>query len=358
MKPWACCSMFLMLCLAVSIAWAGEKPDFNDPDAVLADMRVKVDGCSKAGNKCSVSCGYALKTLKNFLKANPGGDPSIMKQRWQPCFEAFRDAGLASKTAIPAPALGGSGGTLDFSDHAAVVAGIKGLQAKCAGDAGCEKACGYAVKSMKNFNHPQPHYAGLRKGKYESCLKKVPGMGTTASQPKTSFDVGKFIVAGVPLGGDMNTVKERLTLLKAFGYFKKSKKEYAELVLNRGKTSPGPDIVKNFEATIKEETVYVFFEATADGKVYKINFEQREPLDVDQVTLALKGRYGKPTKHQGNYLMWGCDKGPSEGFCVKANPSATGLTIWAFSEDVKKPGYATYDQNVLKAKGVKSGAKF
>ena len=156
----------------------------------------------------------------------------------------------------------------------------------------------------------------------------------------------------------MSEVRDRLFLLKAYGYFKKSKKEYAEVVLSRGTSSPGPDIIKNYEGTIREDTVYMFFEATADGKVYKINFEQKEALDIDQVTSSLIDRYGKPTKHHGNYLSWGCDRGPEEGICVKANPSANSLTIWAFNEDTKKDGYAAYDKNVLETKGVKSGAKF
>ena len=93
-------------------------------------------------------------------------------------------------------------------------------------------------------------------------------------------------------------------------------------------------------------------------RVYKIQFEQKEPLDPEAVTSALISRYGKPTKHHGNYLSWGCDRGPMEGFCAKANPSANSLTIWAFREDIKKAGEKAYEKNVLKAKGIKSGAKF
>ncbi|MFW2366946.1 MAG: hypothetical protein ACN4GW_11045, partial [Desulforhopalus sp.] len=149
-----------------------------------------------------------------------------------------------------------------------------------------------------------------------------------------------------------------LFLLKGEGYFTESKREYSELMLNRGKTSPGPDIIKFYEGTIREDSVNVFFEATGDGHIYKINFEQREPLDVDQVTTALVERYGEPTKHQGNYLIWGCDKGTMNGFCVKANPAAQSLTIWAFDEDTQNRGYAAYDKAVMQAKGIKSGAKF
>lgn len=361
MKSFCALSMFVIFFLFTSVLWANDKPDFNNPDAVLADMRNKVDACSKAGDKCSVPCGYGLKTLKNFLKLNPEGDPSILEQRWQPCYEAHRDAGLesvATESGSAEPTSAGTGATPDFSDHAAVVAGIKGLQAKCGGDSACEKECSYALQALKNFNHPQPHYAGLRKGKWEGCRNKVPGMEAPAVKQKDSFDLSKFVVAGLQLGGNMSEVKDRLSLLKAYGYFVPSKKEYAETILYKGTSTPGPDIIRNYEGSIRETTVYMFYEATADGQVYKINFEQKEPLDAEQVTSSLISRYGKPTKHQGNYLSWGCDRGPMEGFCVKANPSDHALTIWAFSEDIKKSGYAAYDQNVLQAKGVKSGAKF
>lgn len=339
-----------------------ERPDFNNPDAVLADIRGKIDACSKAGDRCSVACGYAMKTLKNFLKANPGGDPSILKQRWQPCYEGFRDAGLKSAAAagdVGQSGTAAAGATPDFSDHASVVAGIKALQSQCVGDAKCQKNCGYALKAMKNFNHPQPHYAGLRKSKWETCRKSVPGMQVAKTKAAPSYDLSKFTVAGVQLGGDMNMVKNRLFLLRAYGYFPKTKQEYAAtLVSHNNHSDPAPKIIKNYEGTIRETTVYVFFEATGDGKVHKINFEQKEPMDVDQVTEALIKRYGKPSKHQGNYIMWGCDKGPMEGFCVKANPSKKSLTIWASDEDTREKGYAKYQQQVLKAKGVTGGPKF
>ncbi len=359
----------ILVCLLFGSMWflpAGvmgiQRPDFNNPDAVLQDLRFKVDACSKAGERCSVACGYALKTLKNFLKANPGGDPSILKQRWQPCYEGFRDAGLKSTMATTGPQQSTvvAGDTKpDFSDHASVVTSIKALQSQCGGDTACQKNCGYALKAMKNFNHPQPHYAGLRKSKWEACRKSVPGMQVAQAQAASSFDLSKFTVAGVPLGGNMNSVKDRLFLLRAYGYFPKTKQEYAAtLVSHNNHNDPAPGIIKNYEGTIKEQTVYVYFEATGDGKVYKIDFQQKEPLDIDSVTEALIKRYGKPSKHQGNYLMWGCDKGPMDGFCVKANPSKNSLTIWASDEDTRETGYARYEKQVLKSKGVKSGAKF
>lgn len=339
-----------------------ERPDFNNPDAVLQDLRTKVDACSKAGARCSVACGYALKTLKNFLKANPGGDSSILQQRWQPCYEGFRDAGLKSgqvAAGAEQPREAGGDAIPDFSDHFSVVASIKTLQAQCGGDRACQKSCGYALKAMKNFNHPQPHYAGLRKGKWETCRKSVPGMQVADTNANASFDLSRFTVAGVQLGGNMNSVKNRLFLLRAYGYFPKTKQEYAATLLSHNNhNDPAPGIIKNYEGTIKEETVYVFFEATGNGKVYKIDFQQKEPLDIDKVTESLIERYGKPSKHQGNYLIWGCNKGAMEGFCVKANPSKNSLTIWASDEDTREKGYTRYEQQVLKSKGVKGGAKF
>lgn len=362
MKTLSALAMGSMVFFLAASLWAIDKPDFGNPDAVLADMRSKIDACSKAGDRCSVPCGYGLKTLKNFLKSNPGGDPSILEQRWQPCYEAHRDAGLESSvaTAGTAEATQGNetGGTPDFSDHQAVVADMKGMQNKCGDDSACQKTCGIALKSMNNFNHPQPHYAGLRKGKWESCRSAVPGAAAAEPMQKESFDLSKFVIAGLQLGGNMSAVKDRLFLLKAQGYFKDSKKEYGEIVFQKGTSSPGPDIVKYYEGTVREEPIYMFFEALADGQVYKIQFEQKESLSVDDVTSALIDRFGKPSKHQGNYLSWGCDKGPMEGFCVKANPSATSLTIWAFSEDIKKNGDASYEKELLNAKGIKSGAKF
>lgn len=227
------------------------------------------------------------------------------------------------------------------------------------GDASCQKNCGYALKAMKNFNHPQPHYAGLRKSKWETCRKSVPGMEIADTKTGPSFVLSKFTVAGVQLGGDMNVVKDRLFLLRAYGYFPKTKQEYAAtLVSHNNNNDPAPEIIKNYEGTIKEETVYVFFEATGAGQVYKINFEQKEPMNIDQVTEALVQRFGKPSRHQGNHLIWGCDRGPMNGFCVKANPSKNSLTIWASDEDTRERGYAKYQEKVLKVKGVKSGAKF
>ena len=283
---------------ALPSVWAGTKPDFTNPNAVFADLRARIDACSKGRAKgCMVSCGYARKTLKNFLRLNPEGDPSIFKQRWQSCDDAYQDAGL---------------------------------------NAEIETAEAPTVKPTT-----------------KSAAKPT---GTTAGIP--AGDRSRFVVSGLTLGGSMEAARERLFLLEAHGYFRKTKLEHSSSILSRGRSQPGPDIVRNYKGTIREKPVYIHFEATSDGRVYMIQFEQKESLDPDQIKATLIERYGKPTKRHGNYLSWGCDRGPQEGFCLKADASSRNMTIWAFDEDIKKAGYQAYEQQVLKAKGIKSGMKF
>ncbi len=283
-----------MLVTAVSTALAGSKPDFKNPNAVLADLRLRIDACSEAGARnCMVPCGYASKTLKNFLKLNPEGDPSIFRQRWQTCDDAYQNAGLPPVT-----------------------------------------------RSVEQ-SPPRP-----------------------SSKPSATVSAGsvgdrsRFVVAGLTLGGSMEAVRDRIFLLEAHGYFKKTKLEHSDVILSRGKSEPGPDIVRNYKGMIREKPVYIHFEATSDGRVYMIQYEQKESLDPDQIKAALIERYGKPTKRHGHYLSWGCDRGPQEGFCVKADASAHNMAIWAFDEDIKKAGYQAYEQAVLKEKGIKRGIKF
>ena len=340
------------ICVAAPLAWCGDKPDFNNPNAVLKDIRAKIDECGKSGSKdCMVKCGYAIKTLKNFLKANPDSDPSILKQRWQPCYEAHRDADLTT------PAEAGEKGGPDFRNHEEVTASLKAMLAKCGEDAGCKKECGYQVKSIHNFRHDKPMYVALRKGKWEKCRDKLPGAKVKVAK-KPTYDRSKFVVSGLQLGGDMNTQKSRFFYLEAYGFHKKTKLEHYDGILQRGKSSPGPDLIRNYKCSIREAPVYIHFEATGAGRIYMIQFEQKEDMEVENVKAALIKRYGKPSKHHGNYIYWGCEKGPQEGFCVKANVSTRSLTIWAHDEDIKNAAYKAYRKNVLKAKGVKSGAKF
>jgi hypothetical protein len=237
-----------------------------------------------------VTCGFNLKTLKKFLKTNPGGDPAMFEKRWKACFEAHQKANIKPPAKAPE--------------------------------------------------------------------KKAPSKKGKAAKARPAYDRSKFVVSGLLLGGDMNTQRSRFFYLEAYGFHKKTKLEHYDGILQRGKSSPGPDIIRNYKCSIREAPVYIHFEATSDGRVYKIQFEQKEDMEVDNVRAALIKRYGKPSKQHGNYIYWGCERGPLEGFCVKANVSNRALTIWADDADLKNAAYKAYRKKVLNAKGVKSGAKF
>ncbi len=271
-------------------SWAAA-PDFNDSAAVLKNMRAMLDQCSNARAKsCMVSCGYGLKTLKNFIKANPGGDPSIMKQRWEPCFEAHRDANI--KVAAPAE---------------------------------------------KDSAPPVPAPA-----------KAAP-----------SYDRSKFVISNLQLGGSMEPQKGRCRLLEAYGHHNETKAEHWDSVIEKGAaTGPGPDIVKGYKGLINEAPVYIHFEADAAGRLYMIQFRQKEKMNVEPVKQALIDRYGQPSKQHGSYIYWGCERGPQDGFCVKASATENILEIWAFDAEIKKAAELAYEANLLKAKGIKAGPKF
>jgi hypothetical protein len=277
--------------MVLPLAWCGDKPDFNNPDAVLKNMRVMLDECSKSRCRdCMVTCGFGLKTLKRSLKSKPAGDPSEFEKRWQACFEAHQKADIKPAEKV--------------------------------------------------------------------AQKKEPSKKVSVAKAKPVYDRSKFVVSGLLLGGDMNTQRSRFLYLEANGYHKKTKLEHYDGILSRGKSSPGPDLIRNYKCSIREAPVYIHFEATSDGRIYKIEFKQKEDMEVDNVRAALIKRYGKPSKQHGDYLYWGCERGPQEGFCVKANVTARSLTIWADDADLKNAAYKAYRKNVLKAKGVKSGAKF
>lgn len=277
--------------IGVSFGLCEGEPDFTDSDAVIQNMRTMLDQCSASSAKnCMVSCGYGIKTLKNFVRANPEGDPSIMKQRWQPCFEAHRDADI--KTPVAAK-------------------------------------------------------------------KESAPSGKIAKAEKPSYDRSKFVVSKLQLGGNMRPQENRFFLLEAYGHHNKTKAEHWDAIKSKtaGK-QPGPDIIKSYKGMIREEPVYIHFEADAAGRLYMIQFRQKERMDVDPVKESLINRYGKPSKHHGSYLYWGCERGPQDGFCVKASVTPNILEIWAFDEDIKKAAEATYEDKLLAFKGVKSGPKF
>ncbi len=67
------------------------EPNFNSPAAVIADLkRMKREGQAKKAQLVVVKCNYAIKVINNFMRINPGGDPSILKQRWQEAYDEYK----------------------------------------------------------------------------------------------------------------------------------------------------------------------------------------------------------------------------------------------------------------------------
>jgi hypothetical protein len=87
----------MVLMLLVSLAGSalaqkmGHEPDFTNPSAVIADLeRMKKEGEAKKAQMVVIKCNYAMTTIKNFIRLNPGGDPSILKQRWQEAYNEYK----------------------------------------------------------------------------------------------------------------------------------------------------------------------------------------------------------------------------------------------------------------------------
>jgi hypothetical protein len=71
-------------------AGSGE-PDFTSQSAVIADLeRMKKEGQAKNAQLVVVKCNYAITTINNFMRLNPQGDPSILKQRWQEAYNEYK----------------------------------------------------------------------------------------------------------------------------------------------------------------------------------------------------------------------------------------------------------------------------
>jgi hypothetical protein len=67
------------------------EPDFTNPQAVIADLeRMKSEGQAKKAQLVVVKCNYAINTINNFIRSNPQGDPSILKQRWQEAYNEYK----------------------------------------------------------------------------------------------------------------------------------------------------------------------------------------------------------------------------------------------------------------------------
>jgi hypothetical protein len=67
------------------------EPDFTSQRAVIADLeRMKREAQAKGAQLAVVKCNYAIKTINNFMRLNPQGDPSILKQRWQEAYNEYK----------------------------------------------------------------------------------------------------------------------------------------------------------------------------------------------------------------------------------------------------------------------------
>ena len=67
------------------------EPNFNSPSAVIADLnRMKREAQAKGAQLAVVKCNYAIKTINNFMRLNPEGDPSILRQRWQEAYNEYK----------------------------------------------------------------------------------------------------------------------------------------------------------------------------------------------------------------------------------------------------------------------------
>ncbi len=67
------------------------EPDFNNPSAVIADLqRMKTEAQAQGAQLAAVKANYAITTIKNFMRINPEGDPSILRQRWQEAYNEYK----------------------------------------------------------------------------------------------------------------------------------------------------------------------------------------------------------------------------------------------------------------------------
>jgi hypothetical protein len=94
MKKWISAVGALLLVSILSVSAGAESrpaPDFSNPAAVIADLnRMKQEGQAKKAQLVVVKCNYAITTITNFMRLNPAGDPSILKQRWQEAYAEYQ----------------------------------------------------------------------------------------------------------------------------------------------------------------------------------------------------------------------------------------------------------------------------
>lgn len=94
MRNWITITLAVMLVFILSFntcAASRPAPDFNNPAAVIADLnQMKQEGQAKKASLVVVKCNYAINTINNFMRLNPEGDPSILKQRWQEAYAEYQ----------------------------------------------------------------------------------------------------------------------------------------------------------------------------------------------------------------------------------------------------------------------------
>jgi hypothetical protein len=292
--------------------------------------------------------------------------------------------------AILLAAAAGSESRPDFNDHDAVVAAINDLTANCGGDALCVATCKASAEAAPKFQAATPINRRLRQNLWHACNKKQPASAPVAQaepQPQAAPESqesaapetapatqagasaqaggaqGRFVIAGLTLGGSIQDVMDRITLMDADGYYKSEKRERGSGGFRwQGSDTEGqlPDIIETYKARIDDKTqrVYIYFEAAGDGTIYKIDFEQKGgAIDPEAANQAVIERFGEPDKVAGMYLYWGCEN-ENLDVCVKA--SATEFVFEIFAQDVriKNAWRPVYADKVAEARGAKPGLQF
>jgi len=271
----------------------------------------------------------------------------------------------------------------DFNDHAAVVAAINDLTGKCGSDQTCLATCKASAEAAPKFQAATPINRRLRQNLWHACNKAQPASASvaqTAPEPQAAAPQaaaaapqagasaqaggaqGRFVIAGLTLGGSIHDVMDRITLMDADGYFKSEKRERGSGGFRwTGSDTEGqlPDIIETYKARIDDKTqrVYIYFEAAGDGTIYKIQFEQKGAIDPEAANQAIVERFGEPDKVAGRYLYWGCED-ENLDVCVKSNATEFVFEIFAQDVTIKKNWRPIYSEKVAKERGAKPGLQF
>jgi len=270
----------------------------------------------------------------------------------------------------------------DFNDHAAVVAAINDLTAKCGSDQACVATCKASAEAAPKFQAGTPINRRLRQNLWHACNKKQPASAPVAqaapeaqaaAEPQAEATTqtsaaqaggaqGKFVIAGLTVGGQIQDAMDRITLMDADGYFKSEKRERGSGGFRwTGSDTEGqlPDIIETYKARIDDKTqrVYIYLEAAGDGTIYKIVFEQKGAIDPEAANAAIVQRFGEPDKVAGRYLYWGCED-ESLDVCVKSNATEFVFEIFAQDVTIKKNWRPIYSEKVAEERGAKPGLQF